>query len=753
MGPDLEILFSWISDIIQKNELHLFWSVEIDNSLQHVIIKRLKINNAVVKIEKLPNKACMEVQNVKATENLIPSHVKEEDIELNYQDLDNPYLVSNNSNVEEDPDYEPLPEEVGSDEELELTENLQANENDHHVAKPKSTSQTLRLSHKVKHYTSDLADLKRLPQTEIASLFPKFNDQFLKAVPFIRLQIDKLNCFRCKKLIINTIHGSVHYVAKHKSNKQFLLGKMYPCHNCHMEFASIEPYLTHLECFHNDGTGSHQCNLCDLKFHYTGGLKNHIELFHKTVSYKQGPQQCDFCTEYFDHPYTAKLHRFQKHPYLVNSCGVCDKTFTFKHSLNLHFRREHPAHVKSCLSCEFTSTDLEKFEFHQEEVHDQSKTGTYVCDCSKAFSSQTFLDMHIMNKHSKEVHCLHCNKLFKNDRRLAIHVNALHKNKPYTIKCLKCPQKFNNNFSLKYHEDIFHNNGLGTFLCNLCGINLSSPKNLKIHTQRVHSLKVVKMPCNICGQKFSVKYERDKHLFLHHSEKIIECPKCFKQFFDPKNLQQHKRLAHGESFQCRLCLSIQETKESLDFHIEDKHYMVSETEKNFQCSCKKYFSSMEFVRKHEQIHNTVVKKESKHVKAMCPICGKAFTSYYLKRHIESHTAVIKCTLCDYVTNNRDNLHSHMKFTHKAPQLKCSFCSKMFKRPDVLKHHVNTIHLKIRHNCEFCEKSYAFYPDYRSHVKSAHMGLKHKCSFCDAEFGRGPDRNRHVKQVHGDKNCL
>ncbi|XP_060906836.1 zinc finger protein 780B isoform X2 [Labrus mixtus] len=175
----------------------------------------------------------------------------------------------------------------------------------------------------------------------------------------------------------------------------------------------------------------------------------------------------------------------------VNSCSVCGKVYKYLSS----FKKHQQIHNKK-VTVNTSVPNLTKYECPE---------------CGMAFLRKVRLQGH-MRIHrssillkSEYLKCDQCNKNFKSEKSWMAHLE-LHELKPFW--CLSCTKGFFNEEALEKH------------LQN-------------------HSLK--KYACNICNKSFRLHTELKHHYNTHSGAKPFQCTICGKAFSHPGNLVSHRK--------------------------------------------------------------------------------------------------------------------------------------------------------------------------------------------------------------------
>ena len=128
--------------------------------------------------------------------------------------------------------------------------------------------------------------------------------------------------------------------------------------------------------------------------------------------------------------------------------------------------------------------------------------------------------------------CTYCNKAYKCDRRLRIHMRSHTGEQPFA--CGFCPMKFKQNRFLQLHQ--MEHSDQFKFSCDTCGKKYKRELNLQNH-KRTHTGERP-FVCEICDQKFMSRKDLVGHKKTH-LPKEHSCLICGRAFRQQKSLEKH----------------------------------------------------------------------------------------------------------------------------------------------------------------------------------------------------------------------
>lgn len=335
------------------------------------------------------------------------------------------------------------------------------------------------------------------------------------------------------------------------------------------------------------------CSLCDNSYKEREGLKNHIEIDHK--SYNDWKYACKTCGCKFPvKKYQIRHEKLHNDPHALK-CKFegCLKLCMTQRDLNKHLRDNHNQDTKyKCNIGECTKDFIfeSQLKEHQASLH---KVGDikYKCNfegCTKQYAKKSRLDRHQASKHGVEgvykwKYCEYenCDRKFMNNQVLTEHESIDHGINQFVYNCGmdNCEDSFTRYSTLRQH---WHNkHGINpkdkVFTCDECGSSFETKSKLNQHIKTTHPIELIECQIDNCGIMFKTKSSFKSHQETYHNPnaKRFECDMCTLDFVNPSNLVAHKASIHDiGKFTCDLCLSACGNKIQWYCKITNAIYMV-----------------------------------------------------------------------------------------------------------------------------------------------------------------------------------
>lgn len=196
--------------------------------------------------------------------------------------------------------------------------------------------------------------------------------------------------------------------------------------------------------------------------------------------------------------------------------------------------------------------------------------------------------------------------------------------------CTVCNKLFRTNYKLRVHMNT-HAEDNAKFICRFDGCTKTFKSKIGLKEHAAKHTGQFNFTCETCHKQFLMRSYFVAHQRIHSTvnQKTFSCSLCPKTFKSKQNLIDHENCHLGiKYFKCDVCQKSFPTKTHLDIHTKG-HNQVD----LFMCSvCNKQFKSKNYLKVHIKSHFDELKNYS------CGLCGKKFIQLSdLKIHSRTHT--------------------------------------------------------------------------------------------------------------------
>ncbi|KAL8591664.1 hypothetical protein ACOMHN_056780 [Nucella lapillus] len=273
------------------------------------------------------------------------------------------------------------------------------------------------------------------------------------------------------------------------------------------------------------GAGALRCDTCSKECLSSASLRWHRTLVHQEGgSGGRGPQarlKCGLCNYTAVDSWDMRHHR-EQHRFQPVTCCVCSKTFSTEASLKIHMAAKHSGQ-------------------------------SYTCHlCHKAFAHLRYLRCHLQRHRGEKRHvCPVCGWRFFQANTLRAHMDT-HKPKVqrrYAFRCPHCPAAYTS--QANYRDHLNKHTGERPHLCGQCGRGFAYRSMLTTHAAFVHS-SLRPHSCNECDKKYKTKTQLRQHQMTHTMAKTgkspFMCGKCSRPMASKARLRAHGKCCKGGNF-------------------------------------------------------------------------------------------------------------------------------------------------------------------------------------------------------------
>ena len=187
-----------------------------------------------------------------------------------------------------------------------------------------------------------------------------------------------------------------------------------------------------------------------------------------------------------------------------------------------------------------------------------------------------------------------------------------------------------------------------------------------------------------------------------------------------------------------------------DFTIIQKSKANGDSER-FVCKiCGQKAGANGTIRTHlDKIHNKVQGPRTPHECKLCSFRDGSFVKIAKHMKDEHDITIVGCDMCEYKSESRHHLRSHIQSVHKKLIFKCEFDA---RRKSDVKNHRLIRHEGLRFNCQLC-----LFKAISKYVLKNHVRLNHwkvVCNVCDKICVGEKLLSEHTREIHDSKmlNC-
>ena len=141
------------------------------------------------------------------------------------------------------------------------------------------------------------------------------------------------------------------------------------------------------------------------------------------------------------------------------------------------------------------------------------------------------------------------------------------------------------------------------------------------------------------------------------------------------------------------------------------------------------------------------------LKETCEQCGKEYSKYLLKLHIQRKHSSQRhyCDQCDYSSTFYGDIRIHKTSQHDDTKYMCEECAKEFCSAAVLKQHIRVKHSGNVFSCDQCDfKTTTTLDLLKSHIRLVHTAAKFLCKFCSFIGDTNQQLEEHKHILHGNE---
>jgi hypothetical protein len=277
-----------------------------------------------------------------------------------------------------------------------------------------------------------------------------------------------IKCIYCNK-ITTTFHLQHHMQVHHKS----IMIKCDYIKNCPTFFFSEQERSKHYEEVHeNVALNRVKCSICN-KFVGRSKIHSHVKTKHK-LEMRPKYVQCRYCHLMIKRQsISSHLWHFHKSEVIRCNFGYCNAYFLSQEERKEHVSKSHSAsvnkgNVKQTKECIYCGHLTKEYYQHVAKNHSEVAIGCEYRKCATFFLSKEEQQKHYEEKHlniaeMKKVICTKCNYKCLSVIDLNIHIQRIHSSD--VLRCDKCQKIFKSENSLRVHIRMIHDK---LWQCKVC---------------------------------------------------------------------------------------------------------------------------------------------------------------------------------------------------------------------------------------------------------------------------------------------
>ncbi|CRK99722.1 CLUMA_CG013003, isoform A [Clunio marinus] len=618
--------------------------------------------------------------------------------------------------------------------------------------------------------------------------FTTFKEKFL-----IHGTNSQFKCIPCKRLVMrNQIHAHLRYWhAKTMS---------YNCELCDAGFRRSDYMKRHLQTTHPN---NFYCSHCNEQFLCARSYNIHMSGQHKVMKriLERKPFEV-LCVplpnlKYAEHvdirfkendlvkvssPDERMKHMSNKHKESFR-CSYCKEQFYCSSRFTDHMLNEHGIRLRATFSKPIDEIDipLNNLRFIPKKRSDLTPSQQPVLQPAKSegirkvafiknknlfsdlpddieFTREEFYGKFYRRVDGKkfidgQTKCFACGKSFSTKSRLCHAISNHAIRAPFS--CELCPKKY---FRLRkrfLHMSRSHPND---YRCNECDIQYDRAYKYADHMKGTHNL-IVDVPY-FDNEVYDIPTAKIRYMKNLLRKKDV---KKEPEVVDENNASIDEMPFHFlemENLKCSICEETFDSSRSLRFHLRNHTNIGGPSNGPSKEPQKKPPKLLEEISR-LPISTTV----------KCEVCSLTFGSLFaLNLHMKhvhgfgidpdekegnSKKSEVECDICDFTSERRDKVETHVKLEHK-PEFACCYCSKICSSYNSFRMHIHNLHGMNDYKdenlfqCTECHKRFSKLDSMEKHRESKHLnGVKidHRCQVCGVIYPNSIKLQMHFENHH------
>ncbi|XP_057337693.1 uncharacterized protein LOC130675831 [Microplitis mediator] len=391
-------------------------------------------------------------------------------------------------------------------------------------------------------------------------------------------------------------------------------------------------------------------------------------------------------------------------------CVTCGKQYSHIRSLREHEERIHhiiqpPVRKRSDHNNKNNDTNL--LNNQENQVANKNKLIEFINsdkntsnDDMLIVNSTEFIKSVLATEPGKKSSCWYCDKSYADKYSLKKHLVAVHGGDPGIVRTYKrkeppqsLPEPTAAPVAVKCEEEIpqkkrrvERSRNLNVYRCETCGKHFYSQRNMRQHGRKVHGV------------------------YVRPPRKIVDSRKHIGNNNNNNNSNNNNNKKENEKTKVQTTLSISSNSLTYESPTKNKNSLKRKNATVRTCPiCQVKLKDLGGFRTHCKKHGITLKFESLYPREQdkddldCKVCNKTFMTFnHILEHywnIHQRNLRYKCYICGALSNNSEDLVTHLIKSHKIYLLlrkvnyafKCHVCKNSFTNKDVYRMHMTQGH--------------------------------------------------------------